>query len=136
MKFTHYVFFIFSAISMNLAQASIPSIEIQTELLVNGKAVASPRVLASVGEPATVRTQTGSQLSKLKILAKPTSYDPDEIMVDLDLDFDTPTRRIQTNPQIVAKAGTEALITLEESTNDEKIQIRVLAQPRGGAKKP
>jgi hypothetical protein len=37
---------------------------------------------------------------------------------------------IRTRPQIYAKAGEDDLMTLEESTRHEKIQLRVRAKPQ------
>lgn len=107
-------------------------IDVKAELLINGKVVAGPRVVATAGESAAIRVgdARGKNHTVMTVNARPADPKMDEILLDLDLEYTAGERVIRTRPQIYAKAGEEALMTLEESTKDEKIQLRVRAKPQ------
>lgn len=118
-------------ISMQAALAARPRIDVKTELLVNGKVVASPRIIAVSGESAEITqgARNSKDRMRMKILAKPTSEKTDEIMVDMDLEYTVGDRRLHSTPQVFARAGQQATLTLEESTKEEKIQLKITAKP-------
>lgn len=97
-------------ISSAVAFAARPRIDVKTELSINGKIIPRDRI-------------------RMKVNAKATSEKMDEIIVDMDLEYKSGERVIRSTPQVYARAGTEATMILEESTKEEKIQLRILARP-------
>lgn len=115
------------------ASAAKPSqIDVKAELLINGKVVAGPRILALPGEPAEIRVgdRSGKTRTVMSVKVRPADPKMEEIILDMDLEYAAGDRVVRTRPQIYARAGEEALMTLEESTKDEKIQLRVRAKPQ------
>ena len=117
-------------ISAASASAAKPRIDVKAELLVNGKVIASPRIIAKSGEFAEITqgARNSKERIRMKILAAPTSEKMDEIMVDMDLEYIVGERHLRSKPQVIAKAGSEATMTLEESIKGEKIQLKLTAK--------
>jgi hypothetical protein len=106
-------------------------IDVKTELLVNGKSLGKPhlRVIANEEGEMTVGTREKNRM-RMKVLARPIDGKLDEMLLDMDLEYNSGERQIRSKPQVIAKAGSEAIMTLEESTTKgEKIQLKVLAKP-------
>lgn len=97
-------------ISSLAALAARPKIDVKTELSINGKIVPRERI-------------------RMTVKAHPTDERMDEIVVNMDLEFKSGERVIRSTPQIYAKSGAEATLTLDESTKDEKIVLKVMARP-------
>ena len=115
------------------AQAAKPAkIDVRAELLINGKVVTNPRIIALPGEPAELRQsdRSGKTRTVFSVTAQPADAKMEEIRLDMDLEYAAGDRIIHSRPQVIAKAGDEALMTLEESTKSEKIQLRVRARPQ------
>lgn len=83
-------------------------IRVDAQLLVNGKVIPNTRI---------------------HVNAKMVDPKLDDIVLDMDLKFSVGDRQIHASPQVYVKAGEEALMTLEESSAKEKIQLKVHAKP-------
>lgn len=94
------------------ALASTPRIDVRTELSVNGKVIPRDRI-------------------KMKVKAVPAADNMDEIVVNMDMEYPVGAEMIRSTPQVYAKAGSEATMTLEESTKEKKIVLKVMAKPQG-----
>lgn len=111
--------------------AATPSkIDVKTELLLNGKVIANPRFMATPGKEATITQTRGRDTVKIKVSAMPTDAKMDDLKLDFDLEVTAGDRTIRSQPQVFAKSGSEAVMTLEESTKEEKLQFRILAVPK------
>ncbi len=106
-------------------------IRVEAELLVNGKVISAPRIVALAGEPASISVGQvgGKELMRMDVTAKPTSSKMDEIILDMDFKYVVGDRVIKSSPQVYVKSGLDAVMTLEESSASEKIQLRVMAKP-------
>jgi hypothetical protein len=112
------------------AWADPSSVLIKTELLVNGQTVSRPQMQVLTGERGEVQVYGQSKdLMRLKILAKPVNGKLDEIYLDMNMEYKSGSRTISSRPTVIAQSGSEAVMTLEESTPGEKIQLKVLATP-------
>lgn len=112
------------------AWAEGSSILVKTEWLVNGKSIGKPELRVLPGEPRVISHGAGKKESmRMKVLARPADEKMDEIFLDLDFRYQAGERTIHSTPQVIAKAGDEAFMTLEESTKGEKIQLKVMAKP-------
>lgn len=111
------------------AWAEISSIQIKTELLVNGQTVGKPQVQALVGEPAEVQVFSDNQGLRMKFLAKPVDGKFDEIFLDMDVAYNSGGRDIQARPTMVAKARSETIMDLGGSDARDKVQLKVTATP-------
>jgi len=105
------IIFLLLVIASAHAMASTPRIDVKTELSVNGRVIPRDRI-------------------KMKVKTKPTSEKMDEIIVDMDMEYKVGENIIRSTPQVYAKAGSEATMTLEESTKEDKIVLKVLAKAR------
>ncbi len=102
---------------------------VEADLLINGKSISRPRVITLTGEPSYIEVGGRNfKVMKMGVLAQPGDK-IDDLVLDLDFELHAQGRVIRTSPQIYAKAGVPAFMTLEESTPEEKIQLKVLARP-------
>lgn len=92
-----------------IAATKAPRIDVKAELSVNGKTVPRDRV-------------------RMKINAHPTDERMDEIVVNMDIEYKVGDRVIRSTPQVYTKPGSEAVLTLDESTKDEKLVLKVMAK--------
>ena len=107
------------------------SLRVQAEILINGKVISSPSVVAIWGERALISAgQTGAANPDLhmEVLAQPADERFHEVLLDLDLKFKLGERAFRSSPQVYVKPGERAVLTLEESSAQEKIQLRILTQ--------
>jgi hypothetical protein len=112
------------------AWADNSSILVKTELLVNGKSIGKPQMRVLAGESAEIQIGARSKEPlRMKVLAKPIDGKLNEIFLDMDFEYYSGERQIRSTPKVIARAGDEAIMTLEESTKGEKIQLRVMATP-------
>lgn len=126
------LFIIFSSpLHASLKEKVRDQIRVEAQLLVNGKVVAAPSVLALAGERASIAVGHIGGREQMRMGVTANSADPrmDEIVLDMDLKFMNGDRQIRAKPQVYVKSGVAALMTLEESTPKEKIQLRVTAKP-------
>ncbi len=132
-RFTLWILFIAfsSPLQASLKEKVRDQIRVEAQLLVNGKVVSTPSVLALAGEKAqiTVGAAGGKDMMRMKVLANMADPRMDEIVLDMDLKFTNAGREIRSSPQVYVKSGVAALMTLEESTPGEKIQLKVTARP-------
>ncbi|MGE4133421.1 MAG: hypothetical protein AB7F86_17395 [Bdellovibrionales bacterium] len=113
------------------AWASRPEFNVKAELLLNGQVVAAPRINARAGRTARVSSSMGSSGDRVRFAVTPSmsSEVGDELVLDIDLELRRGDRIIKSSPQVIARAGSEATLLLEESTKQEKLQLRILAKP-------
>ncbi len=99
--------------------------------MINGKVVSSPTIHTLAGERAVITQSSLDQKQTVRMGVMANMADPrmDEIVLDMDLKFTNAGKEIRTSPQVYVKSGVAAVMTLEESTPNEKIQLRVTAKP-------
>jgi len=124
------VFLIFAALMSGATFASTQQYRVQAQLLINGKVVAQPQILAQLGQRAETHQGAigANEQMRMSVLANALDSKGEELKLDLDLKYISGRREIHTKPQVFATAGSEAVMELEESSATEKIQLRVLAK--------
>jgi hypothetical protein len=104
---------------------------IQAQLLINGKIVSQPVFITVLDESAEV-TQSdkgGTEKMRMSVVTHRFDVTGDELKLDMDLEYISGKRTIRAKPQVIATSGTEATMQLEESHDNEKVQLKVLARP-------
>lgn len=104
-------------------------IRVEAQLLVNGKVVSSPRIVTVAGERAEISQRGLKDQIRMGVTPTPSNSKMDEIVLDMDIKFVSGERVIHSSPQVYVKAGVDAVMTLEESSATEKIQLKVMARP-------
>lgn len=118
-------FLIAIAVFSQAVFAAKDQIKVEAQLLVNGKVMSSPKIVALAGEPASVSTNH----MRMNVTAKPADVKMEDFVLDMYFKYVYGDRTIESSPQVYLKAGQEAIMTLEESSAGEKIQLRVNARP-------
>jgi len=106
---------------------------IQTEILIEGQLVASPRFMVLADEPASMEQKWEDPESHLLLVALVASDAldskvPDGIRLKMRVDYKDPNRSFQAKPQVITKPGEKATVTISPPNSAETIEMRIVAE--------
>lgn len=99
--------------------------KINAKIFVDGKLVSTPQLIVNEGELAEMDIDH----VKFKVLATDVADEKvkDEILMKLNVEYNSDSRQIVAAPQILAKAGSEATIRLADRHGNRDAQMKVVA---------
>jgi len=103
---------------------------IKTQILVDGKVVSQPQVVATENEAAEVSLVNDPQNEvKMRVVASDVADEKvkDEILMKFNVEYNSPTRMIKASPQVLMKQGSEATVRLANRQGDHDVQMKVIA---------
>ena len=104
---------------------------IKTQLLVDGKLVATPQVSALENEAATMEINDGkAENIKMQVVATAPGREEvkDAILMKFHLEYSSATRTVNSSPQILIKEGSEATVRLADRQGDHDVQMKVVVK--------
>lgn len=121
-----------SLLSAIVVQAAPTTFKIQSELYIDGKLVASPRITTLAGEQASIEQSSDQNpLDRLKISVIPSNMSHEKMKDGIFMQFEVQVQsgedKLQVSPQILAKSGSEAVITIGSTDDDHEIMMKVMA---------
>jgi hypothetical protein len=110
------------------ASAATAQFDLQAQLIVDGKLVATPRVLALPGEAAELSSMTDTSHDKLKI--RITASDdggkiPGGIAMQFEIYYRKGKKIVEADPEIVAKPGEQTSIFIGKK-KDVELKIKAV----------
>lgn len=125
-KFTTFIFFLVGSSAM----ASTNGYDIKMELSMNGKYVASPRVITKVGETASITQDSNGEKVFVEVNAteKPTN-NKQAILMKFVVGTISATgeKKIVSTPQIITVENQKAKITVGTPQGQEAFSLSVIA---------
>lgn len=109
--------------------ASTNSYFIKTQLLVDGKLVATPQMVVLENEPASLEIKDSpDQEIKVGVTATSTATAEvqDDILMKFNLEYSSPDRLVKSSPQLLIKEGSEATVRLADQKGDRDVQMKVV----------
>jgi hypothetical protein len=111
------------------ASAATTEYDIQAQLFVEGKLVASPRLLTVPGEPAELSQMTDTSKDKIRIRIIATD-DSHKIENGIALKFEIYYRKgkkiVESSPEITAKPGEQNTLDIGKA-NHQNVELKVRA---------
>ena len=127
--------FLVTLTSMTAAAAS-NAYMISAQIFINDKLVKSPRIVTLAGEPAEIsqvseKTNSNeSQKFRMKVVATEVNNETiqDGILMKFEVESVTDTHTFKSTPQVLTKAGSEATISIgDTTTSKDKMFMKVIA---------
>lgn len=127
--------FLVTLISMT-SVASPNAYMITAQIFMNDKFISSPRVVTLAGEPAEISQVSEKphsdelQKFRMKVVATEVSNETitDGLLMKFEIESVTDAHTYKATPQVLTKLGSEATISIGDSTtNKEKVLIKVFA---------
>lgn len=122
-----------AASGISVFAAKPQDVMVTAQVFVAGKLVYSPRVITKVGQPASItEKQTGQDNQvRMGVVAHPVTAKAmkDSYLIDLDLDVMKDGHSYRAMPQVLAKAGSEAVISLGPDADRDQVQVKLVAEP-------
>jgi len=105
--------------------------KINAKIFVDGKLVSTPQLIVNEGEPAEMEINDSTTHNKMKIKVVATDVADEkvknEILMKMQVEYNSPSHQFMAAPQILAKAGSEATIRLGNGKGHTDAQMKVVA---------
>lgn len=113
------------------AHATPNTYRIDSQLFIDGKLISSPKIITNAGESAEL-TQVGNNPNdKLSFKVVPEDFNNDKIkdgiLMKFNIEYIYGSRSVKSSPQIIAKSGSEASISIGKMQNKEEVLLKVIA---------
>ncbi len=125
--------FILSSVALisSIAIAATKHYRIETQILVDGQLVSSPKVITN-GDKATEISQISENPHKelrMKIIASDLTSDKvkDGILIKFDVEYVSGSKVVKASPQVLAKAGSEATIEIGNPESHQNLKMKIVA---------
>lgn len=104
---------------------------IQSQILIDGKVVSTPNIITMENEKANIQQviENPDQEIKLEVIASELNNDKikNRILMNFDVHYVSGNKNIKSNPQVIAKSGSEAIVTIGGKENSPELQMKILA---------
>ncbi len=105
--------------------------QINVKFLIGGVLVSSPKMLVNAGEAAEIvqTLENSDKKFKMKLVATDKSNDKlkNGILMNFDIEYTEGDRTVKTSPKILAKAGAESSIEVNNENYKDDILLKVIA---------
>ena len=120
----------FAALFSFTTFASTNHYHINAKIFIDGKLVASPHIVTLENEEAEINqvSENPHKEMKMRVIASDTGNEQvkDDILMKFHVQYLSDTRIVESNPQVLAKAGSEATIRIGDRQGDRDIQMKVV----------
>lgn len=113
------------------AMAKPQKFDLKVNLTVNGKKIASPKLIINEGQKGMIAWQNeGDKESHfLEVIAKnDKDFGPDVIFLDLKLGHGETKKEIETEPEMLVKNNAPGFITIIDGQTQETMKLEVTAK--------
>lgn len=121
-------------ISATSFAASTPTVyRINSQVFVDGTLVASPRIVTLANQAAEVKQASDDDnkpaMVRVKVVPSDAQHEKikDGILMNFEVEYVAGSRKIKSSPQILAKPGSEAIISLGQAQGHEELLLKVTA---------
>ncbi len=118
-----------------LASSSVwatPMYRVQSQIFMNGKLLSKLSIITQAGTIAEISQSTDqdpSEKMRLSVLPSDVSNEKikDGILMQFQVDLSSGLRTFHVEPQVIARPGSEALITVGSTVDHEEFTMKVIA---------
>ncbi|MGE0528098.1 MAG: hypothetical protein AB7G93_01540 [Bdellovibrionales bacterium] len=114
--------------ALPVAAASNSFYLIEAKLFVDGQLISSPRISLLAGEPSEISTRSEDQTLMMRVVAEERAEDvSSHVFLKFDIEYTADGRRVRSSPQLLAKAGSQATISVGGADGREAFRMDVTA---------
>lgn len=113
------------------AFAKTQKFDLKVNLTVNGKKIASPKLIINEGQRGTISWQNDGEKEAhfLEVVAKnDKDFGPDVIFLDLKLGHGETKKEIETEPEMLVKNNMPGHLTIIDGQSQETMELEVTAK--------
>lgn len=123
--------FLAITVSCSIVFAAPTKYRIESQLFINGKLISSPRMTTNKGLPAEVSqvSEDSKEKMNMKVIVSDLSNEKikDGILMKFDIEYSRGDQTIRSSPEILAKSGSEAMVSVGKTQTQEEVTLKVIA---------
>ena len=106
---------------------------INSQVYIDGKLVSSPKIITMANETAEIRQTTDNTegASDIRVRVTPSEFQndaiPDGILMKFEVEYKAGNRVVKSSPQIIARSGSEAEVTVGRTPGQDDLKLKVTA---------